>query len=294
MKSLILILVTAITCSGLAQADIPLDWNISLNESGKIGIYHPLKDKEYRGNFIVDYKDEKYIARLDVHAGEWGFVQFPEDFDFTYENIPDGSGIIKADLVIQVDNETIYDKTVFLTARNSNQPYETNIKEIENHINLYGSVIDDCIFWKDNAGYNYVIRSHHNGKSGIFMSHWVMDVSGNTERINYYKNQEDCMSDRVQNQSHSIGWKLEDANEDGYMEFYSLIFDACEESRNHPQYAMLVIYTNFSDLYLTGHSYSLLEETDDFGGDFKPSEKLTKHPKIEVSAEEAWDVYIME
>ncbi|CAG5081673.1 hypothetical protein [Parvicella tangerina] len=277
-----------------AQADIPQGWNWTVNESGKISIHHTNKTDDYTVNFTVIYNDIQYNTHIDVAAGEWGAVNFPEDFDFTYENMPDGSGTIQARLIIEVEEELVGDEYYQLTARNANQPYEVKVSEIEDRINFYGSTVDDCIFWKDHAGYNYIIRSHNEGKPGIFMSHWVMDVRGTTELINQYKNDSECMADRTQNQYHSLGWKLEDENEDGYMEFYSLIFDACEKSRNHPQHATLLVYTNVSDLYLMGRSYSLIDNTDDVGGSYEASEELKEYPEIMESAEEAWEVYIME
>jgi hypothetical protein len=295
MKTQLFAALLACVSFGWAQADIPLDWNTSFTTDGKIGIYHPIKSTGYEATIMVDYGGQVYTTHLQVAPDEWGFAKFPEDFGFSYEDMPDGTGTIQANVVIQAEGDIIYNQELFLTARNRAQPYEVDIDEIGDRINYYGDQIDDCIFYIDNLGYNYVIRSRNTNRSGIFLAHWVMDVSGGTERISYYKNTETCSSGQVQTQYHSIGWALEDENQDGYCEFYTMLFDACEETHNHPQDATLHVLTNIPNLALEGQSYSLADDPNiPIGGDYKATSELSKHSMLLAAAEAAWEVYIME
>jgi hypothetical protein len=91
-----------------------------------------------------------------------------------------------------------------------------------------------------------------------------------------------------------MGWQLIDSDDDGYMEFYSLIIDGCVENWQHPTTAKLLVLTNETNLLLDGRTYSLLEDSTDAGGDYKGSDKLVARPKLMQKAEDAWEVYIME
>lgn len=289
----VLLLLTICSITLFGQADTPMDWNISINESGRIGVYHTQDVGSYSTSIIVDYGGQVYVKEITIESGEWGFANFPDDFGFSYQDMPESSGTIEANLAIQADGEIIYNQVILLTARNANQPYEVNVSEIANRINLYGAIIDDCIFWKDYAGYNYVIRSHTAGK-GIYLSHWVMDVSGGTERINYYKSTQSCSGSNKLIQQHSIGWELEDANDDGFMEFYTFLKDGCVKTWEYPTDAHLLVFTNIKGLELSGRTYSLLQDAVDIGGDFQPNEALSRFPQILEQAKAAWEVYIME
>lgn len=294
MRLITLVFIWIGTTGLFGQADIPMDWNISFTESGKIGIYHPQKEA-FKTKITVVFDGKSYEKTLDVEAQEWGFVEFPKDFNFPYESIPEGKGALKTKLKIEVGAEKVCEKEIFLSVRNKNQPYEVSIKEIADRINYYGDRIDDCLFYIDNKGYNYLIRSRNTKSPGIFLSHWVMDVSGKTEKINEYKDDLECMPGKVQTQYHSIGWMLEDANSDGYMEFYALIVNACEESDLHPQDATLVVFTNIPDLQLQGETYSLLkDDSENLGGKFEASAELQKQGEMLEKAEEAWENYIHE
>lgn len=275
----------------IAQADLNQGWNWSITEGGRIGIHHTEKPDNYTAHITVYYDNQHFYTMKDIEAGEWGFVNFPEDFGFTVENMPDQSGVIKAKLIIEVEADLVCQSNYYFTATNANQPYGISIEEIQDRINLYGTEIDDCIFWHDYKGFNYVIRSHNEG-NGIYLAHWVMDVSGETEQLDYYISKDQCDKELIQ--YHSIGWKLEDANNDGYMEFYTMIVDGCEVDANHPVDAQLLVFTsNLRGLYLKGETYNLLDEGD-VGGRYVVSENLEGQSEIQKEAEDAWEVYIMD
>ena len=293
MKTLSTIFITLFIClSSTAQySHDPNVWNSSVRKDA-VDVYNP-EEEELTATVTIEYAGKEYSRKVKIEGQDWVEVTY-NSLGLTYENMPTGTGVIEVVLRVEAGGQGVLGDYYFISLRNPRQPYEVSVEELGDKVNLYGTHVDDCIFWIDFKGYNYVIRSHNEGRPGIFMTHWILNVLGETEQINYYKNHLACMAGKVQNQYHSVGWKLEDANEDGYMEFYSMIFDACEESRNHPQDAMLKVFTNVSNLGLSGESYSLLGDTDNIGGRYKISEQLQRYPKIKAAAEAVWEVYILE
>jgi len=289
--SIIIILATLVSFIGNSQvAHDPSKWNAAISGTDQLSIFNP-EDETMTATVTLEYNQKEYTKDVSVPAGDWINVNFIEDLGFSYENMPALNGAVEGEIRVDAGGQTIFGNYFFLSALNRNQIYDVDIKEIEDRINIYGRTIDNCLFWIDYSGYNYVIRSHNEDREGIFISHWVMNIKGDTERKNYYKSQEKCTEKSIQN--HGIGFKLEDANEDGYMEFYSMIIDDCTSNMDEPLDAFLVVFTNITHLTLVGRTYGV-GVGDDLGGDYTPTPGLIEEPKILESAEAAWEVYIME
>lgn len=280
-----------LSINGIAQvAHDPNVWNAVIGMNS-MDIYNP-EDFELVATVTIELNGQEYTKDVKVEGSDWQEVTY-ESLGLTYLNMPESSGAVEALITVEAGGEGVIGDFYFISLRNRNQGYDVGIEEIEERINLYGSIIDDCIFWVDYNGYNYAIRSHHEG-NGIFLSHWTMNVFGETERIGYYKGKLNCENNQVLFQRHSIGWALEDADENGYMEFYTFVVDGCVPDWQHPTEALLMVFTNKAGLNLKGTTYSLTESTDDLGGSYTPSEKLKENPEIQKQAEAAWEVYVME
>lgn len=269
----------------------PGEWGTSIG-TREITIYNP-EEVELETSITITLDEKKYVLTTVLPAQDHASYKFPEDFGITNQDMPEMSGVASMLLQVEAGGQFVYEDYVFLSARNERQPFQTDISEIEDRINVYGDVVDDCIYWLDHKGYNYVIRSHNENRSGIFLSHWVMNINGDTERFGYYKSREDCGSENTRIQRHSIGFSLEDSDNDGYMEFYTLLIDDCTTDINQPLNAVLKVFTNYQDLELKGKTYNL-SETGEIGGDYSPSKELIGHSEILESAKDAWEVFIIE
>jgi hypothetical protein len=290
MKTIVTTVLTIFYLGFSAQVGYNVDiWNAQVGIE-EIMIYNP-EDESMIAEVSIEFDDVKFEKKITVDAQDWKTVTY-ESLGLTYDKMPTSSGAVKALVMVAAGGQGVLGDYYYISSRNRMQPYEVNIEEISERINYYGTIIDDCIFWIDFNGYNYVIRSH-NEKNGIYLSHWISDIEGGTERLGYYKGFKDCEGEKLV-QRHSIGWALEDKDEDAYMEFYSLVVDGCVTDWKLPTPATLVVFTYEAGLSLTGTTYSLEEDATDLGGHYKANEKLKKHPKLLEQAEDAWEVYIME
>ena len=290
MKTVFLIITTILTINLTSQVgyDVTI-WNVQAGIEDMM-IYNP-ETETLTATVTIQFDGKEFEKNVEVEGQDWETVTY-QSLGLTYEEMPASSGAIKANVMVAAGGQGIFGDEYFISVRNRMQPYDVGIQELGDRVNIYGTIVDDVIFWIDFNGYNYVIRSHNEG-NGIYLSHWIMDMEGSTERLGYYKGFKDCEGEELI-QRHSIGWSVQDADEDAYMEFYSMVIDGCVENWEHPTEATLVVFTYEAGMHLKGKTYSLLEDTNDFGGNYFPSEKLSLHPKLLKQAEDTWEVYIME
>lgn len=291
MKAILLLIATCFTCSLVGQVGYDETiWNVQVGIE-EMMIFNP-ETEDLTASVAIEIDGEEFEKDIVVKGQDWVTVSYTS-LGLTYEKMPESSGTVYALITVEAGGQGILGDYYYISVRNRLEAYGANIKELGDRVNIYGSIIDDCVFWIDFNGYNYVIRSRNDEKD-IFLSHWIMNIQGETERLNYYKGFSKCENGKSLIQHHSMGFTLIDADEDAYMEFYSLVVDGCVDDWQHPVPATLVVFAEESGMELKGRTYSMLEDATDIGGDYNPSPQLSERPLLLLAAEAAWEVFIME
>jgi len=249
----LVVLAVILNNSSFAQADINMGWNISLTEGGRIGVYNPVKEGGYIAGFKLTFNNKTYEHEYKVTSSEWGFV----DFGYTTEDIPERTGASQMPLEITVQSEAIYDEQVYFSARNNNQAYDIRWIEIVNGIDYRGNTFSDCIFWNDAKGYNYILRSYFSDTSSIYVCHYLKNISENIILLSAYESSPFCENTENLIQEHSIGWNLIDADNDGYMEFHTMVISDCKENKERPKTAELIVFEGEDEHVFSGQMFNL-------------------------------------
>jgi hypothetical protein len=295
MNKIILVIVVILTsATTFSQFDIKHDWEHSVDDQGKVGIYHGLIDDDYTATFSFKYYDIVYSKKLNVKAQEWGYVNLKTDFGFKTSSLKENPGLLKINLIVNVQGHEVVKEEVFYAPYEDKVLHETDLSSIEDHLHLYGNTIVDSYFWSDKGGYNYVIRSKNGDQAGLFLAYWKVNHKGDAEQVDFYKNTLDCGPKLNRMQQHSEEVALNDANEDGTYEFYSMVLDGCIQEETESKGARLFVFTsNQKSLQLEGGTYATSSKHDNKGGQYEISENLKKLNKIQEKAKDVWEIFVL-